>query len=702
MQTEENLNNNTKSFMQNREVSWLKFNERVLSEAIDSTVPIIERLKFISIFSSNLDEFFMIRVGSLSDLLSMKSNLVDARTGMDITAQLKAIYKETSNLYKEKDDVYEIIEKELNSKNIYDLKYEELDAKEQKIVKQYFKNDIMPILSPQIVDFLHPFPHINNKLVCVATILKHKKEEVFGLIPVPQSLPKVLFLNENSSTIRYIRIENIISSFVQKAFSHYTVEELAIIRVTRNADLNFDDEDFNVESVNNDFRKKMKKLLTKRKRLAPVRLEISKDNSTETDNETSQKLQMYLQEKLSITKRQVFYTKAPMELDFVFSLQSKLESTEMKNNINSYIYEEFTATTSREINPSLSIIQQIKEKDLLLSFPFESMKPFLNLLKEAIYDESVLSIKMTIYRVDSKGKIIEYLCQAAENGKEVTVLIELRARFDEQNNIGWSERLEEAGCNIIYGFKNYKVHSKVCLITKKENNEIKYISQIGTGNYNEKTSKIYTDVSLMTFNQDIGRELNEFFRNMGIANLKGEYEHLLVAPFGLKSSLIELIKKEGDKGSSGRILIKINSLTDTNIIKELRNASCKGAKITLIIRGICCMLPEVENNTENIQIINIVSRFLEHTRIYVFGEDNAKMYISSADFMTRNTEKRVEVACPIYDEQTRQKIYDLLEACMKDNVKGRMLKNNGEYMKKDQTGTLFDSQQQLINKSKIQ
>lgn len=694
-----NKNNNYTNYTQNRELSWLRFNHRVLLEASSKDVPILERLKFISIFMSNFDEFFMIRVGSLLDLLAMKSEIIDSRSGMNVKEQLKAIYVKSEELFNLKDEVYNNIQEELKACSIYDLEYDELDEKERKTVKNYFKNEVMPILSPQIVSPLHPFPHLNNKSLYIANILKHKKEEVLGLIPIPASLPSVLFLSEKSQAIKYTRIENILAKFAYKCFSNYEVQETSIIRVTRNADLNFDDENFNFD---NDFRKKVKKLLSKRKRLAPVRLEMSSNYAC--SKKINEKLENYLQEKLSLSNRQVFHIKTPMQLDFAFSLQSKLLPHIQKNCIYQHFNPVYPIAES-ELLQNKSIIEYVQKKDLLLSLPFENMKPFLNLLKESSNDDSVISIKMTIYRLDEKSKIIEYLSQAAENGKDVTVLIELRARFDEQNNIGWSERLEEAGCNIIYGFENYKVHSKVCLITKREDGEIKYISQVGTGNYNEKTSKLYTDVSLLTYNQNIGKDLSDFFQNMAVSNLNGVYNNILVAPVSLKPTLIKLINEESQKGKDGNIIIKINSITDIDIIRELRNASCAGVKITLIVRGICCVIPNIPNETENIKIINIVGRFLEHTRVYIFGSDKAsepqKMYISSADLMTRNTEKRVEVACPIYSENIRSQINFIIEASLKDNVKASILQSNAEYLKKEpkKGEELFDSQQALIDKA---
>ncbi|WP_313527181.1 polyphosphate kinase 1 [Anaerotignum sp.] len=671
----------TQLFTQNRELSWLKFNARVLSEATDETVPLLERLKFVAIFSANLDEFFMIRVGSLFDLLQMKETTIDNKSGMSPQEQLDYIYKAVRPLYREKDEIYASIERQLRIHGIYELNYCELDQLEQKQVKHYFKNSIMPILSPQIIDSHHPFPHLQNNSIYIATMLKIKGKEVFGLVPIPSSLPEILSLAGNET--RFISMEKFLLEFLDDAFDHYQVLEKAIIRITRNADLNFDDENFEVDS---DFRKKMRKLLHKRKRLFPVRMEIS--------NEISVNFQKYIYEKLGLKQEQVFLTKTPMSMKFAFQLPTKIPANKRK----ALTYKGFKPHFPREVNPKESILKQLQQNDLLLSYPYESMEPFLLMIKEAANDPNVVSIKITIYRLANKAKLVEYLCAAAENGKDVLVLIELRARFDEQNNIDWSERLEEAGCNIIYGFENFKVHSKICLITKRERNEIKYITQIGTGNYNEKTASMYTDLSLISYDQRIGQDAAEFFKNMGIGNLEGIYKHLLVAPISLKQTVIKLIDEQIALANKGHIFIKINSLTDVDIMEKLKQASCAGVKVIMIIRGICCLKPNIEGKTDNIHISSVVGRFLEHSRIYSFGTGSTqKIYISSADFMTRNTERRVEVACPIYDERAREKIRHIMEAAEYDNVKARVLLANGNYVKKDKHKLPIDSQQLLMN-----
>lgn len=669
-------------FTQNRELSWLCFNDRVLMEATDETVPLLERLKFISIFTSNLDEFFMIRVGSLSDIMNLNDGSVDNKSGLTPAQQLEKIYSKVHDLYEKMQKIYFNLEKQLRVHGIYKLRYNELESNEVKYIKQYFKSSIAPLLSPQIVDTHHPFPHLQNKVIHIGALLKYKNKEVFAVIPIPSVLPDIIFLP--GSDTRYITTEEIIIEYLEQIFTNYTISERVIFSITRNADINPDDDTFDFDS--GDFRIKMKKLLGQRRRLAPVRLELS--------TEISKNFTDYLCDKFTLTSNQIFITKVPLKLNFVFQLASKISDVKQK----ALTYSSFTPQIPSNLDMNESIIKQVQKQDVLLSYPFESMSPFLQLIKEAANDPTVISIKITIYRLARKAKLVEYLCDAVENGKDVTVLIELRARFDEQNNIEHSEQLEDAGCRVIYGFEEYKVHSKICLITKRERGEIKYITQIGTGNYNEKTAELYTDVSLMTGNKKIGLDANEFFKNMAIGNLEGSYNSLLVSPVSLKSYVIQCIDEEIAKRDNGRIILKLNSITDIDLIEKLKQASCAGVKINLIVRGICCILPHIPGKTENIDIISIVGRFLEHSRIYCFGSGtDEKMYISSADFMTRNTQRRVEVACPIYDSEVKEKLQTILETCLSDTVKARALKSDGSYSKIGNQLHPFVSQQVLLN-----
>lgn len=668
-------------YTQNRELSWLAFNERVLAEAADESVPLLERLKFASIFTSNLDEFFMIRVGSLFDLMGVEPGRRDSRSGMTPEEQLHAIYDAVRPLYREREAVCLGLERLLRRYDICRLEWKELSGSEKKYCQRYFHSEVEPIISPQIVDTHHPFPHLKNNVLHIGAWVKYRSRDVFGVIPMPEALPGVLFLPCDEG-LRYIHMEELLLHHAGDIFANYDVRAKCVFRVTRNADINPEDEAFDMDE-NDDFRKKMRKALRQRTRLAPVRLELSERISGD--------FLEYLKKRLPVTDEQVFFTSAPLRLDYAFSLAGKLTDPELRRALT---YPEFKPCRNAQIRTGESMIRQVSRSDKLLSFPFESMSPFLTLLKEASEDPDVISIKITIYRLARKAKLVEYLCAAAENGKDVTVFIELRARFDEQNNIDWSERLEDAGCNVFYGFESYKIHSKICLITRRERGEIRYITQVGTGNYNEKTAEQYTDVSLLTSNRDIGQDAVEFFKNMSIGELDGEYRHLLVSPYSLKREVLRLMDGEIAKGSAGRMRFKINSLTDMDIIERLRKASRAGVRIDMVVRGICCILPGIPGETENIHIVSIVGRFLEHSRIYCFGEgDDERMYISSADFMTRNTQRRVETACPIYDSAVRAKLNGIMDLCLMDNVKARELHADGSYSPVHGGEERFDAQQ---------
>ncbi|BDF33800.1 polyphosphate kinase [Lachnospiraceae bacterium] len=670
------MENDILNYTQNRELSWLKFNKRVLEEAQDPTVPLLERMKFVAIFTSNLDEFFMIRVGSLFDMVQTDFNTIDSRSGMTPGEQLERIFEAVAPLYKERDKTYAEIKKQLSPYGVCGLDFRELEQSEKKYVKKYFKEQILPILSPQIVDANHPFPHLLNKEIYVTANLKYKDKTMQGIVPVPQFVSDILYLPGHD--IRYIRMEKVIMEYLDLVFDQYEVTDRNYICVTRNADIAPDDEAL---EVNDDFRYLMKETLHKRRRMAVVRLEVAE--------KLSEEMERYFCGKFAIQPNQIFRTKMPVKLAYMFAISGNLPEA-MKRSL---VYPAFTPQNSAHVQEGSPMKQQIRKKDLLLYYPYESMNPFLRLIKEASTDPNVLTIKITIYRLAKKARLVEYLCAAAENGKEVTVLIELRARFDEQNNIDWSERLEEAGCRVIYGFDGYKVHSKVCLITYRNRNEIQYITQIGTGNYNEKTAAMYTDLSLMTANGEIGRDASEFFKNMSISNLDGMYDRLIVAPTSLKQRVLYLMDEEIRKGAGGRIVMKMNSLTDVDFIEKVSEASRAGVKTDLIVRGICCILPGVKDYTENVTVTSIVGRYLEHPRIFSFGTGaDQKIYIGSADMMTRNTEKRVEVACPVLDADVRRQINHYLKIMLADNVKARVLGADGNYEKKEQAEPRTDSQ----------
>lgn len=662
------------SYTQNRELSWLKFNNRVLEEAEDETVPYYERLKFIAIFTNNLAEFFMIRVGSLFDIASLNKDYHDNKSMMSAEEQLEQIFPAVTHLYQKRDNLFASIENHLRSYGIMRLHFHELTTSEQNTVFNYFFKCIAPILSPQIIDFHHPFPHLDNQSLYIAVLLKVDKEVKLGIIPIPKALPEMFFLQENS--LRYILLSEIISACVGQIFSMYSLIDKAIICLTRDADINLDTEP---NEENEDYPQHIKKALKKRRRLAPVRLEM------ETDGDSL--LAKYLCSKLCISDNQAYITRAPIHLDYVFSLKDKI--IEQHNQIDnlSLFYPSFTPRNTLCLDDK-KIFDYVHDKDLLLHYPYENFDSFLQLIKEAAYDEKVLSIKITIYRMGShRAKLMNYLIVAAELGKEVTVIMELRARFDESNNINWAENLREAGCNIIYGFKKYKIHAKICLITRSCNNKIQYITQIGTGNYNSQTASLYTDFALITADQEIGHDANNFFKNMCIANLKGHYKKLLTSPFGLKPRLLELISSEAKKsveGKQGRILFKMNSLTDRDIIDALVSAAQKGVKVEMIIRGICCLLPGIQKATENITVVSVVGRFLEHSRVFCFGSgEDLNIYISSADLMTRNMNNRVEIACPISSAPLKRRIYNILKVMLSDNTKLRILQSDGNYIKKD-------------------
>ena len=669
------------AYTQNRELSWLQFNARVMEEAEDESVPLLERMKFLAIFTSNLDEFFMIRVGSLGDLAEMNKPPIDNKSGLTPAEQLQKIYAAVAPLYRRRDRIFSEVEKGLRAQGLWQVSHGDLTPEEHKFLRQYFKTMIEPVLSPQIVDTNHPFPHLEGKMLYVGVLLAKKKSEVLGLLPVPASLPPVVFLPGDQG--RYLLMETVLYEYADHVFSMYDVLEKTVFCVTRNADIYLDDEPSDGDE---DLRRKMEKLLKKRRRLAVVRLELTRP--------ISDHFSAYFQGRLHIGSEQIFVSrKAPLRLEYAYSLGSRLPE-ERRAALSD---PPFSPQRPSMLPPGKSLMAAAMERDILLSYPYESMEPFLQMIREASRDPNVVSIRITIYRLARKAKLVEYLCAAAENGKDVTVLIELRARFDEQNNIDWSERLEEAGCRIIYGFEDYKVHSKICLITRVDGGQTRYITQVGTGNYNEKTAELYTDVSLVTSSASIGADAAAFFSNMALADLEGSYSRLLVAPNSLKGPILKLMDEQIALGSRGRIFLKFNSLTDIDIIHKLCQASQAGVQVRMIVRGICCLLPGVPGYTDNVTVKSIVGRFLEHSRIYVFGQgENEKMYISSADLMTRNTVRRVEVACPIDSPQVRARLREILDLMWADTVKARLLRGDGCYDKLNRTDEPLCAQERLM------
>ena len=649
----------------NRELSWLKFNERVLEEAENPEVPLCERLTFASIYQSNLDEFFMVRVGSLYDQTLLDKKICENKTGMTSQEQIDAILKQTKLINKRKEAVYEELMARMTEQGIRILRFNELDEDGARYLEGYFKSEIAPLISPTVIGRRQPFPFLKNKEIYAVAVLGAKgKKDRLGIIPCTSNIfGRLIAVPGIPGT--YMLAEELILHFAPVVFKGYKIKSKSLLRITRNADIDADalyDEDL-------DYREFMAGLIKQRKKLAPIRLELSRD--------MDKKGIAVLCEYLELDENHVFMSSTPLDLSFVFQIQDLL-----RKNPELY-FSKRTPQKSDQFQDGKSIIAQIKEEDKLLSYPYESIRPFLHLLTEAAEDPDVISIKMTLYRVAKQSKVVEALIEAAENGKEVVVLVELRARFDEENNIEWSRRLEDAGCQLIYGLDGYKVHSKLCLITRKNAGQVEYITQIGTGNYNEKTSRLYTDLSLMTSNVEIGLEASNVFQALSKGEVVEHTRHLLVAPKCLQNKVLDMLDEEiaharnGEEAYAG---FKLNSLTDKKIIDKLIEASEAGVKIDMIIRGICCLIPGVKGKTENIRIISIVGRFLEHSRIYIFGsKERRKYYIASADFMTRNTVRRVEVAAPVYNNKLKTKLQEMFDVMLSDNQKARKLEADGNY-----------------------
>lgn len=669
----------------NRELSWLKFNERVLEEAENPEVPLCERMTFVSIYQSNLDEFFRVRVGSLQDQMLISTEIRENKTKMTSAEQIRAIIKEVKKLNQRKDKAYEKLMKKIEEYGITLINHASAKSEEKKFLEKYFMKEIMPLSSPTIVGKRQPFPFLKNGEIYAVVVLETRnKKERIGIIPCSNNmLTRMVELPGGKG--RYMLIEDLILHYIGKVFKGYKVKGKSLLKVVRNADIDADaayDEDL-------DYREFMEDLMKQRKKLSPVRIDLSR----EMDETVVDALCRYL----DVTPDRVFRSEAPLDVSFVFQLQDLLRrNTEL-------FYEKRVPQKSPEFKDGQSILQQITQEDKLLSYPYDSIRPFLKMLTEAAEDDSVISIKMTLYRLAKQSKVIEALCEAAENGKEVVVFVELRARFDEENNIRWSRMLEEAGCQIIYGLEHYKVHSKLCLITRRGENGIQYITQIGTGNYNEKTARLYTDLSLMTANEQIGMDAARVFQALAKGEVVEDMEHLLVAPKCLQSKVIEKIEEQIQKQKNGEtayIGLKMNSLTDKRIIDKLIDASKAGVKIDMIVRGICCLIPGVEGETENIHVISVVGRFLEHSRIYIFGNgEEAQYYIGSADFMTRNTVKRVEVAAPVYSERLKKRLQDLFDLMLSDNKKARKEDAKGAYSVVECKGQPINSQELLYQEA---
>ncbi len=705
-------------YLQNRELSWLTFNERVLDQGSDETVPMLERWNFVSIFWSNLQEFFMVRVGSLTDLSLAKKEIIDSKSGMTPAEQINAIHERCHELYPIQERVFEKIRADLMKEGVHHLRPADLSAEQHDYLADYFQVNVMPFLSPQIINSRHPFPHLENGALYVVVRLdeeaetgkgKKKKSEktekaekgtknmgaegvLMGLIPLPRQAQRVVKLPGEG--FQFILLEHVIEMFASQVFSMYTLKHTNVICVTRNADL---DANEGADEADEDYREHMKRILKRRGRLAPVRLE--------SEHPLSDTMGKMLLKRLNLKAHQTYVTSVPLDLGYTWGLGSMVPK-EMRNRLTPV---PFTPQWPASLERNRSIIQQVTEREVLLSYPYESMDAFVQLLREAANDPQVISIKITLYRLASQSHLAEALIHAAENGKQVTALFELRARFDESNNIEWSQRFEEAGCNVIYGFRDYKVHSKICCITRQTENGLQYITQLGTGNYNEKTAKLYTDLSFITTDETFGRDATDFFRNMALENASDDYDILWVAPLQIKPYIIAGIDKQielAKKGEPCGLMFKTNSITDRAIIDKLAEASQAGVPITLLVRGISCIVPGMEGFTENVRVVSIVGRLLEHSRIYGFGpRETMRVYLSSADLMTRNMDKRVEIAWPVLNDELRQKIISYFETCMTDTAKLRELLPDGTYTPLrsfvQEGEEPFDSQEHLIKQAQV-
>ena len=677
----------------NRELSWLDFNQRVLVLGKDKNVPLAEQLKFLAIYGSNLDEFFMVRVGSLQERANLKGKKEkpENKTNMTPEEQLNAIMPKTAELQMDCDKYYHKALEALDEHGYHKVNFDKIDKEEERFWKKYFQNELFPILSPQIVDNRHPFPFLRNEEIYLGVLLKDKKvgEMSLGIIPISSQMERLCFFKRDGETL-FALTEELVYHYVSMVFAKESIVEKCLFRVTRNADIDVKE---GMMDHDIDYREIMTELLKRRRKLAAVRLQVTPGPAPE--------IVKMLCARLELNHRRVFEQKSPLDLSFFYKLDSRIEKDG---------HAELFYSPARPMMPPLnySLTEEVKKHDVLLYYPYQSIRPFILMLKKAARDPDVISIKMTLYRLARESQIVQALVDAAENGKEVVALVELRARFDEQANIAWAQRLEEAGCTILYGFEHYKVHSKICLITRREKGRIQHITQIGTGNYNEKTARLYTDFCLMTASPAIGADAAAFFQNMSTSNLEGEYQQLLVAPHSLKSRLLELMDGEIEKarrGEKARIFIKVNSVTDRQLIDKLAQASQAGVPITLNVRGICCLRPGVPGLTDHIRVFSVVGRFLEHPRIYAFGAGaETSVYIGSADLMTRNTERRVEIACPVTDPAVRRQIKHYVELYCSDNVKARNLGVEGTYtpVPRAEGAPAVDAQAALMEEAELE
>jgi len=679
------------SYTQNRELSWLRFDNRVLDEAFDETVPLFERLKFVSIFESNLDEFLMVRVGGLSDLAELKKQPVDNKSNMTASEQVDAVMAELPGLLTRWESIFKSIEGKLDTLGVHRARIDSLTPEERTFVTRYFQAYVSPVISPLVIDPRHPFPNLRNGALYLACGLDGvtDEESLLGLIEIPASMNRVVEIPSPAGTYSYILLEDVILACLDSCFGSYKPLDRALIRVTRNADIDPDGEGVEEEE---DYRQHMKRILKKRLRLQPVVLAVS--GSLEKPTLKT------IRKALELSRRSVFTCDIPLDLGYVFGIEGKIPE-HLRNEL---LFTPFKPQPNPTIDMARSIREQVLQHDKLLFYPYEAMNPFLDLVHEAAYDPECISLRITLYRVAKQSRLCESLIDAAENGKEVTVLMELRARFDEQNNIEWAERLEEAGCTVIYGSEGFKCHSKICQLTYREGMALTRLTLLGTGNFNEKTAKLYSDFMLMTAHPGIGEDANLFFRNLSLGNLRGDYRFLGVAPVGLKPLIMRGLDREIQRalvGEPARVFFKLNSLTDREVIDKIAEASCAGVRVDMIIRGISCLKPGVPGKTENVHVRSIVGRFLEHARVYAFGVDSDMIYLSSADMMTRNTEHRVEIAFPVLDPTCRALVHEYMGMQLRDNVKARSLTSDGTWVpvERKEDEKPFNSQEALLERA---
>ena len=653
----------------NRELSWLDFNRRVLVLGKDKNVPLAEQVKFLAIYGSNLDEFFMVRVGSLQEranLMHGKKDKRENKTNMTAEEQLNAIMPKTARLQEDCDKYYEKAMENLAACGYKKVDFDALNKEEEHFWKKYFQNELFPILSPQIVDSRHPFPFLRNKEIYLGVLLKEKEDQSLGMIPISSQMERLQLVRREGRT-EFALTEELVLHYASLIFGKDTVQEKCLFRVTRNADIDVKE---GMMDHDIDYREIMADLLKRRRKLAAVRLQVTPT--------APQEIVHLLCSRLELSHKRVFEQKSPLDLSFFYKLTARMEADG---------HPELFYPTARPMLPpqDYDLAARVQQHDVLLSYPYQSIRPFIAMLKKAAQDPDVISIKMTLYRMARESQIVQALIEAAENGKEVVALVELRARFDEQNNIDWSKQLEEAGCTVLYGLEDYKVHSKLTLITKKCAQGYSYITQIGTGNYNEKTSELYTDLSFITADHAIGEEASNVFQNLAVQKLTETSDKMLVAPLRFKSVLLDEMDRVITAARLGRpasMILKNNSISDRDIILKLQEASCAGVRIDMIVRGICCVRAGVPGKTENLHIRSLVGRYLEHSRIYSFYDGTTtRIYIASGDFLTRNTECRVEVGVRVQDPVLIRKLSDILDLQLRDNVNAREMQPDGSYQR---------------------